>query len=40
MKESFQIDRSDGKIYAMGVTAVAGGIQRRSLCPSSVQKRC
>ena len=26
MKESFQIDRSDGKIYAMGVTAVAGGM--------------
>ena len=26
MKESFQIDRTDGKMYAMGVTAVTGGM--------------
>ena len=26
MKEGFQIGRTDGRIYAMGVTAVAGGM--------------
>lgn len=26
MKDSFQIDRTDGKIYAMGLTAVTGGV--------------
>lgn len=26
MKENFQIDKTDGKIYAMGTTAVAGGM--------------
>lgn len=26
MRESFEIDRSDGKLYEMGVTAVAGGM--------------
>lgn len=26
MKDSFQIDETDGKIYAMGTTAVAGGV--------------
>ena len=26
MKKGFQIDRNDGRIYAMGVTAVAGGV--------------
>lgn len=26
MKDNFQIDRTDGRIYAMGLTAVAGGV--------------